>query len=295
MNSLFQDLRYGSRRLLRSPAFTITVLLTLAFGIGVNTAIFSIVNAVFFAPLPYKDTARLMGVWQSALQQGHRKSPIYPPTLLSELQEQSHAFEQVAAFVSGEDIGFDIVGGKEPERVTGAVVSDNFFSMLGINSSSGRTFWPGENNPGSDQVVVLSETLRDRLFDGEANQIGKPLILNGRSYTVIGVVRANFDFPRGAQLWVPGPLQADKAMNTALLVTHALMVVARLKPEITQQQAQVNLDLFASGIQEGRQETNSNPGFWISPLHEELFGKIRPSLLILWGAVVFVLMIACAN
>ncbi|MFY9571496.1 MAG: ABC transporter permease, partial [Blastocatellia bacterium] len=295
MRSLFQDLRYGCRRLLRSPAFTITVLLTLALGIGVNTAIFSIVNAVFFKPLPYKNPERLMVVWQSAQQQGHKRSPVYPPTLLSGLQEQGMAFEEVAGYVSGEDIGFDIVGGKQPERVMGAVVSDNFFSMLGVDSSAGRTFLPGDDDAGSDQVVVISEILRDKLFDGEADLIGKALILNGRSYTVIGVVRASFDFPRGSQLWVPGPLQADRAMNTALLVTHALMVVARLKPEITREQAQASLDLFAGEMQPGRPQKNGNPGFWITPLQEELFGKIRPSLLILWGAVVFVLMIACAN
>lgn len=294
MQPLLQDLRYGLRQALRSPAFTLTILLTLALSIGVNSAIFSLINAVLLRPLPFQDSERLMMIWAVSAQE-HKKQPIYPPQVFLELKEQNQSFDQVAAFVAGGDIGFDLIGGEYPERVPGAVVSANFFLMLGAKAGSGRTFTPNEDAPGSDPVVVISEGLWKRRFNADLNLIGNTMLLNGRSYTVVGIMPSSFDFPSSAQLWIPDPLHADKAMNTALSVTHSINVIARLKRDTTQEQAQMNLDGLAVGLQDSYPESPGRLTLQLSPLQEEVLGNLRPALLLLWGAVSFVLLIACAN
>jgi len=293
MQNLFQDLHYGARLLIRSPLFAFTVILTLALGIGGNSAVFRLIDTVVFRPLPYQDADRLMMIWQTSPGRSQQKRPIYPPQLFSELQEQSQVFEQTAAFVGGGTIGFDLVGEGKPERAPGAVVSADLFSMLRVQASIGRAFFSHEDAAGNDQVVILSHNLWRRRFNADPGLIGKTLLLNGLSYQVVGVMPADFNFPDGAQLWVPNPLQADKAMNAVLLVTHSLNVVARLKPGVTRRQAQASLDDLARRLQQGG--VNEGMGFRLVPLHEELFGNIRPALWILWGAVSLVLLIACAN
>lgn len=295
IQTLLQDLHYGYRRFVRSPIFTLTVLLTLALSIGVNSAIFSLINAVLLRPLPYQAPERLVTVYAVSADAGRKKQPLYPPEVYAELAAQGQSFEQVAAYVAGGDIGFDLTGGAYPERVPGAVVSANFFATLGVQAASGRTFLPGEDAPGRDQVAVISDGLWRRRFNADPALIGASLWLNGRSYTLAGVMPEAFEFPSGAQLWVPDPQHADKAMNTALTVTHSLHVIARLKPEVTPQQAQTNLDALALGVQETEPGVQGRKGLRLSPLQEDLVGDIKPALLLLWGTVGFVLLIACAN
>lgn len=293
MQNLFQDLHYGGRLLIRRPLFAFTVIFTLALGIGGNSAVFRLIDTVVFRPLPYQDADRLVMIWQTSPGRSQDKRPIYPPQVFSELQQLPQIFEQTAAFVGGGTIGFDLVGDGKPERAPGAVVSAGLFSMLRVQTSIGRTFFSHEDTAGNDQVVIISHNLWRQRFSADPSLIGNTLLLNGRSYQVVGVMPADFNFPDGAQLWVPNPLQADKAMNTVLLVTHSLNVIARLKPGVTQRQAQASLDDLARRLQQAG--INESMGFRLVPLHEELFGNIRPALWILWGAVSLVLLIACVN
>lgn len=292
--SLLQDIRYGVRRLANSPGFTCIILLTLALSVGANSAIFSVVNAALLRPLPYTDADRLFMIWESNLRRGLKTRPLSQQSF-SELSEQSKSFEQLAAFVASSDVGFNVAGGGEPERVPGAIVSANFFRTLGEEAVTGRAFISPDDEPGSEPVAVISRRLWARRFGKDPRAIGTTLQLNERSYTVVGVMRDGFDFPGGAEIWVPRPLQADQVMNSATRITYGLRVVARLKSGIEPERAQADLDLIAQRLAQSYPETNRGISMRLVSLREELYGDIRPTLLVLSGAVAFVLLIACAN
>jgi len=286
MDTFWQDLRYGFRMLLRKPSFTAVAALALALGIGANTAIFSVVNAVLLEPLPYRDADRLVMVWGNNLPKGATIDLVSPGDL-AEWKAQNHVFEDLAG---SRDASYSLTGMGEPESIFGYRFAANFFHVLGVNALLGRTFLPEEDRPGSDKVVVLSHRLWQRRFGGDPGVIGKSITLSGAPYTVIGIMPPGFSHPRGAELWTPLALDPSLMNNRQ---RRFLRVAARLKPGVTREQAQKEMDGIAARIAAQYPETNAGEGVNVVKL--EYIGDARTPLLVLLGAVGFVLLIACAN
>lgn len=289
---MLNDLRYAIRTLLKSPGFTTVAVITLALGIGANSAIFSVVNAVLLRPLPYKDPARLVWITESFPQ--FIGEAVTAPHFL-EWQEQNHVF-QFMAISSYSD--FTLTGGDQPDRVLGALVSSSFFPLLGVQPVLGRTFLAEENRPGASRVVILGYSLWQRRFGGDSNLIGKPLRLNAETYTVVGVMPATFQvqFPVPTEMWMPLAIEAPS--QPALPKPQRVLVlpgaIARLKPNITLEAARSDLDTLARRI--ALRDSQEPAGqVRIIPLNEQLVGNLRSALLVLLGAVSFVLLIGCIN
>ena len=283
------DLRYALRMLLKNPGFTIIAVIALSLGIGANTAIFSVVNTVLLRPLPYKDPDQLVMVWEDASKHGYPRDT--PATAnYVDWRDQNQLFEGMAAIA---DESFNLTGTGDPERLEGRRVSANLFPILGVQPQIGRVFTAEEDQPGAQRVVVVSYGLWQRRFGGDAGVVGKPLTLNGESYTVVGVMPAPFQFPSSDdQVWVPIAFTAEQIANRN---THYLQVVGRLKPGVTVQQAQTEMSTIATRLQQQYPQSNTDLGAAVTSLHEHLVGDIKPALLILLGAVGLVLLIACAN
>jgi putative ABC transport system permease protein len=290
LETLWQDVRFGVRVLVKSPTFTIVAVIALALGIGANSAIFSVVNTVLLRPLPYKDPDRLVVVWEDASKHGYpRDTPAVANYV--DWRDQNQVFEGMAAMASA---SVNLTGVGEPERIEVRRVSANFFPLLGVEPQLGRTFLPEEDQPGAANcVVVISNGLWQRRFGSDKKIIEKPINLNGVSCTVVGVMSPNFQFPdRGVELWIPIAFSSKEAANRG---GHYLEVIARMKPGITLQQAQADMSSIAARLQQQYPEQNTDLGAVVIPLHEQVAGDIKPALLILLGAVGFVLLIACAN
>ncbi|HYP29038.1 MAG TPA: ABC transporter permease [Blastocatellia bacterium] len=289
MESLIQDIRYGIRLLAGKPGFTAVAAIALALGIGANTAIFSVVNKVLLNPLPYKDPDRIMMVWEENAKSGYPIDTPSPANFIS-WKEQNQVFEDMAAF---DDATFSLTGGGEPEKITGDLVSASFFPILGVDPIFGRVFSPEEDVPGANRVVIISHGIWQRRFGSDREILGKTLTLDGQSYSVIGVMPPQFEFlGRGSELWVPIAFTQEEA---AARGNHYLEVIARTRPGVTREQAQADMSLIAERLQQEFPLTNTSVGAVVIPLHEQIVGDIRPALLILMGAVGFVLLIACAN
>jgi len=289
LGDLLHDLRYAARTQLKNPAFTIVAVITLALGIGANTAIFSVVNTVLLRPLPYKDPDRLMMVWEEASKHGY---PRDTPTAANfvDWRDQNQVFEGMAAML---EASFNLTGTGDPERLEGNRVSAALFPLLGVEPQIGRVFTAAEDQPGSQRVVLLSYGLWQRRFGGDPGIVGKSLTLNGDSYTAVGVMPARFHFPTiNDQVWVPIAFSPEEAGNRNV---HYLRVLARLKPGVTMSQAQTEMSTIATRLQQQYPQTNTDVGAVVTSLQEQLVGDIRPALLILLGAVALVLLIACAN
>jgi putative ABC transport system permease protein len=287
---MFQDLRYGLRMLVKNPGFACVAVLTLALGIGANTAIFSIVNAVLLQPLPFSEPDRLVWVWGN-IRNGGRSASVSPLDYL-DYRAQNTSFEHFAA-IFGVPGPFNLTGSGEPERLQGAVATGDFFQALGVNPALGRTFLLENEEPGRDQVVVLSDRLWKQRFAGDPGLIGKTLALDGKMFEVIGVMPAGFNFPRGAELWTPMNFQISPGMKQRK--AHFLRPIGRLKPGLTLAQAQADMDAIAAGLEIQYPDSNTGWNLRMVPLREQLVGNIRPTLSILFGAVGLVLLIACAN
>jgi predicted permease len=288
---LMQDLRYGLRMLAKSPGFTAIAVLALALGIGANSAIFSVVNTVLLRPLPYKSPEQLMMVWEDATHLGFPLNTPAPANFI-DWREQNTVFDSMAAMAHR---SFNLTGAGEPERFDGRRVSANLFNLLGVEPVLGRTFLQEEDQPGA-RVVILSYGVWQRRFGGDPAIIGRPLTLDGESYTVVGVMPRTVQLPTlegwHDQLWVPMAFDSEEA---ALRGSHYLEVIARLKPGMTQQQAQAEMNTIAARLEQQYPETNTRTGARVQSLHDRLVGNIKPALLVLLGAVGFVLLIACAN
>jgi putative ABC transport system permease protein len=286
VNTLIQDVRFGFRVLARSPGFTMAAVLTLALGIGANTAIFSAVNAVLLRPLPFPHPERLIRVFESS-RRFMDGQPVQA-TLVSFRAWHSHSrtLERIAAF---ESYYFVLTGAGDAEKLLGAIVSEDFFPLLGVKPFRGRFFTAAENQPGNDGVVVLSHAIWQRRFGEDPGVIGRQLILNGRPHTVIGVLPPAFHFiPVGdAEVWAPVSLEQPEPQQAG--GKWYLDTIGRLRPGTTAAQAGRDLDAL---VQEA---SNGSSRAIVSPLDEELVGGARRSLLVLFGAVGFVLLIACAN
>jgi putative ABC transport system permease protein len=295
MESMLQDLRFGFRMLARKPAFTIVAALTLALGIGANTAIFSVVNTALLRPLPYKAADQLMIVWEDGSKYGFPKDTPAPANFI-DWRDQNTVFESMAAIA---DNTFNLTGAGEPEKIEGQRVSASFFPLLGAEPLLGRFFLPEEDQPAAARVVIISYGLWQRRFASDPDIAGKPLTLNDQSYTVVGVTQKDFRSPDPYQvaqeenaLYVPIAFDSNEASNRG---GHYLIVYARAKPGVSVNQAQAEMDTIAARLQQQYPETNMSIGATVVSLREQLVGDIRPALLILLGAVGFVLLIACAN
>src|SRR5437867_4781758 len=287
----WQDLRYGLRTLLKNPGFTIVAVIALALGIGANSAIFSVVNAVLLRPLPFKNPEQLVMVWENATHLGFPKNTPAPPNFI-DWQRQNTVFTGMAAM---SERSFNLTGVGEPERLDGRRVSANVFDLLGVPALLGRAFVPDDDRPGT-HVVLLSYSLWQRRFGSDPGIIGRALTLNGESYTVVGVMPRFVQLPgyssRNDQLWVPIAFLQEEASQRG---NHFLEVIARLKPGITLKQAQAEMETIAARLAQQYPDYNTRIGAVVVPLHEEVVGDIKPALLILLGAVGFVLLLGCAT
>jgi putative ABC transport system permease protein len=285
---LWQDLRYGVRMLRKNPGFTLIAVVTLALGIGANTAIFSVVNTVLLRPLPYPDPDRLMMIRETKLPQLPDFS-VSPGNFL-DWQKQNSVFERLVAIGPAP---FSLTGAGDPERLSGMRVSEGFCEMLGAQPQIGRNFLPEEDQPGHNNVVILSQGLWQRRFGGDPNILNQPITLDGQSYTVIGVMPPTFYFvDRANDLWTPMAFTAGQAQNHG---GHSLAAIGLLKPGITLDQARTEMGMIAERLASQYPDVNTGWSVKITPLLEFTVKSIRPALLVLLGAVIFVLLIACAN
>jgi putative ABC transport system permease protein len=296
MEALWHDLRYGLRLLIKSPGFTVVAVLALAIGIGANSAIFTVVNSVLLRPLPFKEPDRIVALWETNRKLTSDFSNRMEVSIgdFLDWREQNQVFEQTAAFYHR---NITITGTDQPEQVQGQVTSAGFFQVLGTKPAIGRTFLPeDELNTGNNRPAVLSHGLWQRRFGSDTELIGKTITLNGKGYTVVGVMPADFklQFPttKNIELWLPMILNEKVERNRR---SHFLYVMGRLKPGITKEQAQAEMDVLSDRLQKQYSETNSGIGARVVPLQEQMVGKIQLALLVLLGAVGFVLLIACAN
>ncbi|HST20859.1 MAG TPA: ABC transporter permease [Blastocatellia bacterium] len=293
MQTLLQDLRYGLRMLVKKPGFTLIAVVTLALGIGANTAIFSVVNAVLFQPLPYEAPDRLVLLTNSIPTAGVKAFPLSPPEF-NEYRKQSQAFAQVAAYQSR---SINLTGGNEPERLRGNAVSAELFPLLGAAPLLGRTFSQAEEQPGSEAVAVISYGLWQRRFGSDPAVLGQTLLLNGRTHAIVGIMPVGFDFPGEIDIWVPLAL-VPQQLGKEGLGAQSLRLIARLAPKVSHEQAQAEMDTIASRFHQQYADFYLSGNPWnvtLTPLHEQVVGHVRLALLILLGAVAFMLMIACAN
>jgi putative ABC transport system permease protein len=289
MRTFWQDLRYGARTFLKKPGFTLIAVITLALGIGANTAIFSVANTTLLRPLPYQNPDELVMVWETAPKLGFPHNDVAPANFI-DWRDQNQVFTQIAAFGGA---SLSLTGRGEPERIEGERVSASLFPLLGVAPALGRVFTEQEDRSEAQGVIVLSHSLWQRRFGGDTGIIGQSLTLDNRPYTVVGVMPAHFRFPgREQEFWTPMAFEPDEAAGRG---DHYLSVVARLKPGVTRQQARAEMDAIAARLQRQYPRTNTDQGVALVPLHEEFAGAIRKPLLILMGVVGFVLLIACAN
>jgi predicted permease len=285
LETLWQDVQYAARMLVKNPGFTAVAVLALALGIGANTAIFSVVNAVLLRPLPFRDPDRLVHVLRT--QPPIMRGPISRPDFL-EWRAQQKVFEDVAAFYYKT---YNLTDLDESKRVSGVSVTGGFFSLFGVPPAQGRYFLPSEDEAGGGHVAVISYGMWQREFGGDAKLVGREVRLNGEPYTVVGVAPPGFSFPGRIDVWTPAVLAEDKSQRGS----NYLKVVARLKDGVTVAQAQAQMNQVASALARQYPENDTNLTVTVSPLLEDQVMNIRPVLLILLGAVAFVLLIACAN
>ena len=290
MENLYQDIRYAIRTLIKSPGFTVIALLTLALGIGANTAIFSVINAVLVRALPYERPDQVVWMWGAI--RGRTSQASVSPLDFLDYREQNQSFEQFAAAITV-PVSSNLTDSGEPERISGAAITTNYFQALGIKPELGRDFLAEEEQAGKGQVAILSHHLWQRRFGGDKAILNQSITLDGKSYSVIGVMPAAFRFPSNAEMWTP--LSFDASPEMRVRKAHFLRPIGRLKAGVTIQQAQAEMDAIAGQLEEKYPDSNTNWGLRLVSLQEQIVGNIRPTLLILLGAVAFVLLIACAN
>jgi len=292
MESFIQDLRFGVRMLVKSPGFTLIAVLTLALGIGANTAIFTVVNAVLLQPLPYPEARQLALISENFSQRNLNLITVSAPEYL-DYRNRSRSFAQVAAYRRQ---SFTLTGAGEAELLRGAVCSTNLFDALGIKPALGRAFLSGEDQPGYNQVVVLSHGLWQRRFGADPRVVGQKLTFNNNVVEVVGVAPPGLQFPPLTEIW--SPIAFTNELLGQRLGPRNLRVLARLKPEISLQSAQAEMNTLARSLQEQYPEAYPASMGWsvtVTSLREQVVGGVQTALWTLLGAVGFVLLIACAN
>lgn len=289
LQTLLRDLRYAWRMLVKEPGFTAVAVIALALGIGANTAIFSIVNAVLLRPLPYTDAGQLVMVWMDN-RGGGIKEDIHSFPNYVDYRDGNTTFAAMAGYTNA---SLNLTGTGEPERVLGASATASFFDVMRVSPVLGRAIAPEENVQGKDRVIVLSHGLWQRRFGGERNIIGREIQVDGANRTVIGVMPKEFRFPeKQTDFWVPLAMAPDlQAQRGAYWLT----VIGRLKPGVTVEQARPEMEAIAKRMETNFPESNTKMGVNLVSLREQTVGRLRPALYVLLGAVGLVLLIACAN
>ncbi|MFL6285550.1 MAG: ADOP family duplicated permease [Pyrinomonadaceae bacterium] len=298
METLLQDIRYGARVLARHKGFTAVAVITLALGIGANTAIFSVVNELLLRPLPYRDAERVVMLWEVTPEGRHQNTTSRKNFLA--WREQSKSFETIAAF---SDQRANLTGAGDPEEVSTQMASSGLFNVLGVDAVVGRTFTKDDIEPGAPRVAVLSYGLWQRRFGGDRGVVGRPITLSGEPYTVIGVVPANFQWHirsrsgtgKPAEVWTLLTMPASQADAVGAWHGRFLSVVGRLKPGVSREQADAELKTIEARISEDDPQYSKGYSAEVIHVREQLVGNVRPALWLLLGAVGFVLLIACAN
>ena len=298
MKTLLKDLRYGIRGLLKRPGFTAVAIVTLALGIGANTAIFSVVNAVVLRPLPYSEPDRLVTLWET-IPGSDRRS--VAPGNFADWRSQNETFQDLAATFYG---NFNLTSG-EPERIDGATITSSLMSVLGVSAQLGRTFQADDDEHQDRNLVLISDGLWKRRFGGDRSVVGRTITIDEVPHTVVGVMASGFQFPARSELWVLG--RNRNAVSLSLVSqfptndwnqerdAHFLAVIGRLKPGVTLSQAQSSIAGITRRLEQEFPKTNSGLGSNVVPLHTQIVGDVRGVLFILLGAVGFVLLIACTN
>jgi putative ABC transport system permease protein len=298
METFLQDIRYGARVLARNKAFTLVAVLTLALGVGANTAIFSVVNELLLRPLPFRDADRIVMLWEVS-PEGRRQNPTSRANFLG-WREQSKSYEAVAAF---SDQRANLTGAGDPEEVTMQMASSGLFNVLGVNALVGRTFTRDDVQPGAERAAVLGYGIWQRKFGGDPSVVGRPVTLNGQTYTVVGVMPANFQWHirsrsgtgRPAEVWTLLTMPAPGSGSEGAMRGRFLSVVARLKPGVTPAEAETELKTVEARLAADAPQFNRNYSAEVISVRDQLVGNVRPALWLLLGAVGFVLLIACAN
>ncbi len=285
MQTIWQDLRYSARLLLKNPGFTLIAILTLALGIGANTAIFSVVNGVLLRPLAYHEPENIVTLLN------HGRGPVSPANYL-DLRANSQSFEQMSV---AEAWRGTLTNNDRPEIVAGLRMGDGMFDLLGIPPLMGRTFQPDDFQAGKDHVLVLSHKLWQRAFGGEVKVVGRQITLNNESYSIVGVMPPEFQFPpfwsTRAEMWAP----LDLSTRATSRGGSSLRVFARLKPNVSQQQANAEVETISKQLETAYPGENTGMKVRVDALNEKVVGNVRPALLALTVTVCFVLLIACAN
>ncbi len=287
MNNLLKDLRYGIRSLLRHPAFTVIAVITLALGIGANTAIFSVVNGVLLRALPFPNPEQLVSVSKPMDSEG---LPGIAAREYLAWQSQSKDFESLAAYSND---NYNLIGLGAPERISCGQVTASFFSTLGVPALRGRVFLPEEDKPGSDNVVVVSEAFWQRRFGGSDSILGSTLTLEDKPYTIVGVMPHSFRFPGDYEIWLPMAL--DPVKETQGDMFRLVEIVGRLRPTVSAEHAQSELNVISIHFSQPDKDTLTASGAEIVPLHSFLVAGVRKTVLILWGAVGLLMLLACTN
>jgi putative ABC transport system permease protein len=295
MGNLLQDLRFGARMLLKNPGFTLIAVVTLALGIGANTAIFSVVNAVILRPLPFYQPERLVQVFDNFQKQNLNRISVSVPEFF-DYQRETKSFEKLAAYATF-DANLGATDNRAPERLQALAVTHEMFDLLGVAPYKGRGFTAEEDMEGHDNTVIISYGLWQRRFGGDPAIVGRTVSINAQDLTIVGIMPKDFNFPQQTEVWSTfgfTPQQLTQQQRGSRF----LNVIGRIKPNATVQQAQSEMDTIGARIVEQYPQNYSQKSGWtitVVPLMEVYVGGIRPALLILLGAVGFVLLIACAN
>jgi putative ABC transport system permease protein len=294
MNTLLQDVRYALRTLVKSPGFAAVAILTLALGIGANTAIFSVIDATLLKPLPFPGVDRLVLVWQTYGGNGPENINIVSALNMMDVQKENTVLESMAWFDSAGK-GYNLDTGDQPERVSGVRVTASFFHVLGVQPLLGRTFLPEEETAGRDHEVVLSYPLWQRRFSGDPRIIGKQVPIDGESYTVVGVMPKTFEFQfdsRARELWVPVGYTKNDLTDRG---SNSFVAIGRLKPGVTLEQAKAEMDAIGRRLAEQYPQDDNNMSATVMPFKEYGMNDLKAMLWALLAAVGFVLLIACVN
>jgi len=298
MRNLWQDLRYGARMLLKKPGFTLIAVITLALGIGANTAIFSVVNAVLLRPLPYAEPERLVALWESNTQRPESRNSISYPNFF-DWRSQSKSFERMASYYTND---MALTGVAAPVNLRSAVVSPDLFATLGVRPQLGRWFVGEEEKPGI-RAAIVNHGLWQRQFGGDPNIVGRAVTLNGKQFNVVGVMPAGFQYPIEAEpveVWVTSSIDGEKSdpkepAQNEQRGAHFLQAVGRLKPGVTLEQARAEMNVIGANLEKQYPDSNTRHGVKLIPYHNDLVHDYSEALWLILGAVGCVLLIACAN
>ena len=288
MDNLISDIRYGIRNLIKRPGFTLIAVITLALGIGANSAIFSAIDALLLNPLPIPDQDRVMAIWDKDPNHGYEHNEVAVANYF-DWRAQNHSFEKLALYRWW---NVNLTGIDTPERIQGFLVTSNFFDTLGVQPMIGRGFSEGEDQPGAADVAIIAYSLWQRRFGGDPNIINKTITVNSTTCTVVGVLPPRFSFPKSGEVYATFTLSPELKANRR---NHAYYVLGRLKPGVSQQSAQADIDTIAARLEQHYPETNTGLGANVIPILKDTVRTYDRALWVLMASVGFVLLIACAN